>query len=381
MAVPEHRLTAWDAHRVESARMLMAPSHELGLGYEWASSTASGGTVARAAAQPAIVLAVTGTSGSSARLRSREQHRRTVLGLRSALLLVHADGGQTAQVRRWGRFDDANGVFFELSGTTLRIVRRTSASGSLSDADAIDRVLWNGNKMDGLDLTKLHSFEIEEGRTEIRFWIDETLVHTMAKAGVLTTAIASRHALPLAAEVINTGASTGASMTIVDAELASFGGVDSSIAFGASSGEKALSVGGVALLSLRAAATISSLANRTRILPSCLHVRVSTTASAVRVMLGGTLGGSPSWTAVAGGASHAEVDIAGTTHSDGVLLGEYQCAGDKAFDIGLEDIFATSRRSLVVDPFTDVADVLTVVGIASSGTPSARASLSWMEER
>jgi hypothetical protein len=70
-------------------------------------------------------------------------------------------------VRRAGLFDDFNGYYFEMAGTGINVVRRSSATGVLV-TETIAQSSWNVDKMDGtgksgltLDLTKIQMFCID----------------------------------------------------------------------------------------------------------------------------------------------------------------------------------------------------------------------------
>lgn len=58
------------------------------------------------------------------------------------------DTGKTNVVRRWGYYNDDDGLFFELDGETLSVVVRSSASGSLVET-RVPQSQWNSDKLDG----------------------------------------------------------------------------------------------------------------------------------------------------------------------------------------------------------------------------------------
>lgn len=64
--------------------------------------------------------------------------------------LWHGDSGKTGNIRRWGYFDEKNGAFFELNGTTLYVVIRSNATGSLLETK-VGQSDWNLDTMDGDD--------------------------------------------------------------------------------------------------------------------------------------------------------------------------------------------------------------------------------------
>jgi len=82
--------------------------------------------------------------------------------------LQMGDNGKEGLVRRWGYFDDNDGVYFELKDTVLSAVIRSSTSGSVVET-RLPQSEWNADRLDGsggtfnlsgttLDLTKFNVF-------------------------------------------------------------------------------------------------------------------------------------------------------------------------------------------------------------------------------
>jgi hypothetical protein len=72
------------------------------------------------------------------------------------------DTGKANVVRRWGYFDEENGLFWELDGTTLYAVQRSSTTGSVVDT-RVAQANWNRDSLDGtirydLDVTKTNLY-------------------------------------------------------------------------------------------------------------------------------------------------------------------------------------------------------------------------------
>lgn len=126
--------------------------------------------------------------------------------------------GQAGITKRIGYFDTNNGLFFQLSGTTLSVVRRTSTSGSPVD-NVVTQANWNIDKLDGtgasgvtLDLTKTQIMIIEfewlgVGRVRYGFDIDGKIifVHQLFNANNLTEVYISTPNLPVKYEIANDG--------------------------------------------------------------------------------------------------------------------------------------------------------------------------------
>jgi hypothetical protein len=77
------------------------------------------------------------------------------------------DTGKANVRRRWGYFDDDNGVFFELDGTDLYVVVRSNVSGSVVDT-RIARDDWTRDRLDGSGNI---GFNLDVSNANI-YWID-----------------------------------------------------------------------------------------------------------------------------------------------------------------------------------------------------------------
>ena len=379
MTIPEHRLSAWRAHRTEGAHLLFAPSLGNLIGPESASFIGGGGTVAKVAAQPAVRVAVTDTSGDLAAYLSRESYRPGFGGARYSCALYWADAGQTAQNRKWGRWsgDGDEGVYFKLSGTALSLVRGSKATGS-TVYEEIGSASWNGTRPANFDVTKLHRYEIELGPCGARAFIDDVLVHTFAKEGVLAEAISRAAGLPFVVIIENTGASVASSVTVLDPTVVVHGDLPTGPSF-MHAAQAALSGGGVALLSVRPKASVGGLGNSASIHPTRLVCLAGTEACIFRVRVGATLT-APTWADV-DATSVVEVDVVGTV-SGGVQVAELALGPLEGGQLDLREVFGWRRRSLAVPiSQTPTGDILTVVGLAGTGTPTGRAALHWNEVR
>lgn len=81
--------------------------------------------------------------------------------------------GSTNNVRNWGAFDANNGIFFQLSGTTLNVVTRNATVDT-----AVAEASWNVSTAFTLD-TNIHSYEIRYSYVDVEFFIDEVPVHVI----------------------------------------------------------------------------------------------------------------------------------------------------------------------------------------------------------
>lgn len=145
--------------------------------------------------------------------------------------------GATGITRRIGYFDDDNGLFFELDDSTLKVVRRTSVTGSAVD-NATNQSSWNLDTLDGngpsgitLDTSKTQIFFIDfewlgVGRVRMGFVIDGLVYycHEILNANTLTEVYMSTPNLPLRYEISNDGTGAAASLKQICGSVISEGG-------------------------------------------------------------------------------------------------------------------------------------------------------------
>ena len=155
----------------------------------------------------------------------------------------HLNSNPTSGIRsRIGYFDDkadkstgllrGNGLFFQLDGTTLSVVlRSTSSDGTLTQTDTvIDQSSWNLDRLDGsggsnnpsgitIDVTKMQIFTIDFlwlGTGRVRFGViiggKPIYCHEILNSNVNTTTYMNTPSLPVRYEIENTGGVTNSSV-------------------------------------------------------------------------------------------------------------------------------------------------------------------------
>ena len=85
--------------------------------------------------------------------------------LRILQTVVLGDQGKEQVRRRWGYFDDSNGLFWELAGNDLYVVNRSNTNGSVVDTRII-QTDWNRDQLDGST-----NFDLDVSKTNL-YWID-----------------------------------------------------------------------------------------------------------------------------------------------------------------------------------------------------------------
>jgi hypothetical protein len=120
----------------------------------FSTESGSGGSVAHQSVTSTHTLSVSTSSGSYAESSTNKYHfywpGRGILGM---MTIANSDTGVVGNVRRWGMYDDEDGVFFELSGSLLSVVLRSSTSGTTVDTK-VQQSDWNVDKLDGTELSK-----------------------------------------------------------------------------------------------------------------------------------------------------------------------------------------------------------------------------------
>lgn len=129
------------------------------------------------------------------------------------------DTGKANVRRRWGLFDDDNGFFFELDGTTLYTVIRSNTSGSPVDT-RVAQEDWTIDRLDGtdalnynLDVSKGNAYWIDLqwlGTGRVRFGVYEPggeriTAHTFENANIGNIPYTRTATLPVRLEQENTG--------------------------------------------------------------------------------------------------------------------------------------------------------------------------------
>lgn len=172
------------------------------------------------------ILSVTGLSGSKV-TRTTNRYHYYLPGTSNFVNMTIAcgDTGKAGNARRWGAFDDKDGVFFELFNTSICAVIRSSVSGAVVETK-VTQANWNVDKLDGtgisgfnLDITKINVWWIDYqwlGAGRVRFGIFEPsgarlVCHEFRNAGSSPLPYMRSGTLPLRTENENfsvTGASS-----------------------------------------------------------------------------------------------------------------------------------------------------------------------------
>lgn len=224
VTLPAVASDAFGRQRVSEPLTLFDSSHRYADNGLWSTATATGGTAVFNTDQGLVDLNVTAASGSSV---VRETIKVFSYQPGKSLLVLNTfvmSSAKTGLTQRVGYYGDENGLYVELEDSTLRFVKRTLVSGSVTEIP-VDQENWNGDKLNGtgasgitIDISKAQIFwmDIEwlgVGSVRMGFVINGQFIvcHTFQHANILASTYITTASLPLRYEIENTAATTGAS--------------------------------------------------------------------------------------------------------------------------------------------------------------------------
>lgn len=328
------QFASFGTSRTSSPTILASYVFSYGEFGQWQQETVGGGALNYVANENALALDVGSASGDEGRVTSNMHHRyQPGFGQLLQMTVMCGDSGKTGCIRRWGYFNDNDGLFFELDDSqNLNVVIRTSTSGSVVETK-VEQSNWNRDRLDGsggsnnlsrfnIDLTKISIYWIDFGwlgSGRARFGVFDNnggrvTCHVFENPNALTTPFIKTPQLPLRAEIINTALTASPSrLKMVCATVMTDGllipdrkrvSTKQSAAFPNVSGITTE----VPLVSFRAAATFNGYTNRKITIPEFISIYVQDQPVIMRVRKGSTIT-TPSWTQPS--ASSLEYDTSG----------------------------------------------------------------------
>jgi hypothetical protein len=192
---------------------------------EFYDVTAGSGTLSYVSGERSILLDTNFTASGDLVTRQSHLYHPYQPGTTTKVLqtMVVGDAGKANVRRRWGYFDENNGVFWELDGTTLYVVIRSDTTGSVVDT-RVAQADWNRDQLDGttdfvLDITKSNIYWIDLqwlGVGIVRFGIYEadgrkTTCHVFQNPNNNSAAYMRSATLPIRFECENTDTAVSSS--------------------------------------------------------------------------------------------------------------------------------------------------------------------------
>ena len=150
----------------------------------WTQTVAGSGSVTQGSG---VVVLETGATANSTVQYKTNQIAHWIPGQENTFrcVLKVGDTGAANNIRNWGAFLSTDGLFFQLNNTALNIVSRIGSSDTV-----IAQASWNGNAHGltnafTLD-TNYHIYEIRYTYSDVHFYIDHNIMHTLEGAGAST---------------------------------------------------------------------------------------------------------------------------------------------------------------------------------------------------
>lgn len=306
----------------------------------------TGGSVTAIASSRLLALDVDTTNGASVKKTTDRYFTFNPVGaLVAKVPVVLGDGGKTGVVRRWGMYDDTDGIFFELDENTLYAVHRSSTTGAVVDMK-VPQSEWNTDKVDGsgglynlsgvhLDLTKMNMywFDIPSSNAgRFRFGIyaasGRVICHEMDMTNVSAVPALSRTSQPVRWEIFNKAVTASPSrLSLSGCTVETEGALVQDYIMPSTPATYDIPTVNVTdqwthLATFRSGLTLpgSGATNRRKTIPTHFSYFVEGAPIQVQVRVGVVLGGSPNFQQ-ASPVSPAEVDIAGTYPANPLLQG------------------------------------------------------------
>jgi hypothetical protein len=359
----------------------------------WSSSTATGGTITHTPNSAAATLAVTAANGSSAVYQTRRYFPYNA-GKSQFIIFTGVFGaGQANTRKRYGYFDANDGIFFELNGTALNVVRRTATSGAAVD-NTVAQASWNLDPLNGtgpsgftLDVTRANIFFIDFewlGVGRIRMGVANPdggfiYCHEFINANQFTVPYMRTGSLPVRAEITNTAGAAGvSSLVLICQTVISEGG---SQRFGtqrsASRGFtlRTVTTAYTPLISMRLkAANITAVA---RLVQAGVFGDTADNLNFSVIINPTTLTGA-TWALTTDGET-VEADIAATALTGGTAITHgYVKASAGGLSTGNIDL-ETALNTWLGSNLAGTADVFTLAARCSTGTADVAGFLTWLE--
>lgn len=361
-------------------------------------STSSTFLTNKAATQLTVTNNVSGTRVRQSFRRMNYQSGKGQLCLFTGVLVNEGGPGNAAVNRRIGLFDESNGFYFELTGTTMNVAIRTFTSGS-AVSTKIPQSSWNIDKLDGttisgitLDVSKAQIFVVDfqwlgVGRIRYGFDIDGIIVycHEILIANNQSLVSISNPNLPVRYEIqsLGTGAATTSSMQHICATVISEGGQeDVGFTFGVDTGATTLTTGNNTNVYTLLAVQLKSGYLSATVEPTFFSV-VSATASAqfkVSLILNPSVAGTAlSYTGVTNSALQYALGVANNLVTGGTVIYSAYFQNSKVPSGGGSD-----RLTLDVSLGSSIAGVSDTLVLAVQPTPAQATqflgSFNWKEQ-
>lgn len=239
-SAPDFSVDLFGRHKVGNAYTLFDSSHRYQMNSDFSDITTGSASVSYNANQSSSLLNVTTASGDKVYRESKRVFPyQPGKSLQILETFVFAPG-KTNLRQRAGYFSRQNGVYLELDGSQVSLVKRSYSSGTIVETK-IPQSEWNVDKLDGdggsaktLDISKAQIFFIEfewlgVGSVRAGFAIDGKFitVHQFNHANITDSVYMTTASLPVRFEIENIGTTSSSStMKQVCVSVVSNGGFE-----------------------------------------------------------------------------------------------------------------------------------------------------------
>lgn len=187
----------------------------------WSSLLVNSGTLTYNTDRCAVILSAANTVGSRAVYQTRSYFKYGPSRSTLVAASFNLKGIVSGQIKRLGQYDDENGYFLELSGSSAYFAIRSKISGTVVDAK-VSQSSWNVDRLDGagesgltIDFTKQNILQFDyqwlgSGSVRFGFVINGSVVicHKVDHANILDVLYSQTATLPIRAEIIRDTSST-----------------------------------------------------------------------------------------------------------------------------------------------------------------------------
>lgn len=360
--------------------------------------------------QPVVDLIGVATAGTRSIRQTKEYFRYQSGNSLLIVVTLNPHVGKQGMRKLWGYGDSLNGIFFQLQGDTLGVVKRSNATGSIIDSVVI-QANWNSDKGDG---TGASGYNIRTYRSNV-FWIDIAWlgVHRV-RMGTITEAgeyvvlhqwlnananvgVYMRNAnLPVRYELRHwSGSAVADTLTTICATVKSeagdnnLAGINQSVTRGVAGVTKTTAF--TPYMSIRLdTATFMGILNRVAVRDISLGLSCATSVLQWQLVYDATLTGAtwramPTYTGVSGGGrvSGVQYDTSATAYTGGIVVASGYVASGGVGATAVSGAVASSVLSKLplhngIKGNVGVPLVLVVRGITASPT-AVHGFMSWKE--
>ncbi len=339
---------------------------------------ASGGNTTDVTNQASIEMNTTSTIGSKV-IRSTFRYFPYFPGRGTSILFTGNFNGATTGVRkRYGYFDDKDGMYFELNGSSFNVVRRSYVTGSPVN-DVVTQSNWNTDKLDGtgpsgevFNLSGQTIFFIEllwlgSGPVFMGCYIGnkKIYVHKFQASNTLSTVWATTASLPMRAEIENLSGNAASSLRLTCMSVLYEGSIEPESGldhFHISSDldEKTITTD-TPVWSIR----LNPNTNRSMIIPVLMNIIMTSGTKVIywKFMKNAALTGA-SWS---NGGVFGQLDTSTTAYSGGdeIMDGYVNIGGSTTIS---QSVFLNDQEAFIGRKIDGTSETLTLVASTSGGT-------------